>query len=96
MCLAGLHCFRVLPPPGDGLADFSGGKGHDGAYRPGEGSPSVGGLFSTDSALKQKLLFSVQKQVTAREIVTCLRFEAGGVHFFGKDRLLWVLGRGAL
>ena len=33
-----LHCFGTLPPPGDALSPFSGGKGWCSAYRPGEGS----------------------------------------------------------
>ena len=32
----GLHCFRALPPPGDGLSSFSDGKGYDSAHRPGD------------------------------------------------------------
>ena len=32
MCSAGLHSFKTLPRPGEGLSPFSGGKGSGNAY----------------------------------------------------------------
>lgn len=34
---AGLHSFKALPRPGEGVAAISGGKGYDSVYRPGVG-----------------------------------------------------------